>query len=1057
MKQTFAILDTNAIINHSFFSGKDPDANLIEGKLVNTPGYAIQVLLERYIIPILGGTPLNHVIAVHDSGKHYRLTKNPEYQKARRDKEATPDTKSVGSAIKLAKELFGALGIPQASLLGEEADDVIAYLATSLPGEKHIYTMDGDLIALARDPSVVVFQKLEPKTDYKGVEPRFVTLFKSLCGDTSDGYSGVKGFGPAKWEMLNTKQLEFLDYVVNHRADDEVVANFKLAYDRSDNKALKLIYENKQQWVHSYHEMAKMHPELVDAKPIEAYTDQNGELAFRPGDKFNRLKWDKQLPDAEKLKEVLARSGADYHWDKLKGFMPKQTLVTPNNLDLTTVTRQILNSRLISLDWETWQVPNENFKKANQGKEFVDMLGSTISGMGITCGENLEHTYYFQFDHSDTENNLSKDILLTVLDVIPANMPVVAHNMYFEISVLMSEFKVTLPIMYDTMIMHTHIDELGDSHGLKDLTKRYLGYDQTHYADVIDKGMTMRDYTGQHVFRYGADDPLVTAHLFDLFQLHLHLEHTWEFVRDNEFPAVQLLAEAYVEGVSFDFSEVERQRAEDQEVYDINIARMRELLRSNPVDGEELEVNAWNLYKADINPNGDIGDEAISDLVEVLRYSDLREIQELGKNGKLKKAVTVGTALNLDSPKQMQYLFYGTLGLPIRIRDFKVSETRKNSGLEGTPQVNTDMIDEAIFSGDVTGWKLELLECFRDAKKCATRVKLFYNKFPLWEHPKDGNVHPRFNSCGTESRRPTGGSPNLLQLAKTGEGVKVRRCIVPNRNKGHDLIVAIDWAAEELRLIAHESGDVEMTACYLGEELKDIHSQVAAQIMKTDYATFITNLKSSDDKVSKKYKDARKTAKGVIFGSNYGIGASKLARSLHVSEDEARFFLDAKRQVYSGVENWKEEVKETVENDGYVKTMYGSRKHLFEHYTKSDAQMKSYYSRSSVNYIIQGTAADYLKKVLSDLYKMNTFQRYNATFSVALYDELIFSVHSSNAVALIKEVYGVMIQGIPGMEIPMLASPSLGVNFGDQIEILQDENEVMTDELIQIAINKALG
>jgi len=248
-----------------------------------------------------------------------------------------------------------------------------------------------------------------------------------------------------------------------------------------------------------------------------------------------------------------------------------------------------------------------------------------------------------------------------------------------------------------------------------------------------------------------------------------------------------------------------------------------------------------------------------------------------------------------------------------------------------------------------------------------------------------------------------------------------------------------------------------MTACYLGDELKDIHSQVAAQIMKTDYDMFITNLKSSDDKVSKKYKDARKTAKGVIFGSNYGIGASKLARSLQVSEDEARFFLEAKRQVYSGVESWKEKVKERVEGDGYVKTMYGSRKHLFNYFTKADSQIQSYYARSAVNYIIQGSAADYLKKVLSDLYRIRTFQKYNATFSVALYDELIFSVHSSNAAALINEVYAVMTQGIPGMKIPMLASPSLGVNFGDQIEILRDENQVLTDELIQIAIKKALG
>jgi DNA polymerase I-like protein with 3'-5' exonuclease and polymerase domains/5'-3' exonuclease len=1062
-KDIWVLLDFNAMVTHSYFSGVDPDANLIEGKKVNTAGYGLQVIIERYLLNIARYAPLNHIIVVHDdlfknrAGEFtdLRTLYYPDYKKARRNKPASPEGKVIAETRLLARNLFTALGVPQVHLKNVEADDVISYLAQNLPGEKHIYTVDADLISLAQDPNVHVFLKLERKMDMNGIEPKLVTLYKSMIGDTSDGYGGVKGFGPAKWEEFNQTQLEFLDKVIQNKDWNKL----QEAYDRTQSKGLKILLDNKQEWVRSYHILAKLHPELVDAKPVASFgMNDDGEEVEVLGTEFNRLVWTKKIPSKADLEQVLNVSGTDYLFERLEKFLPTQTLVTPANLDLPKIKQQLMYSRYVSLDWETWQVPNENFKKANQGKEFVDMLGSTISGMGITIGDNLEHTYYFQFDHADKENNLNKQVLLEVLDAIPSTMPVIAFGMYFEIAVLISEFKVTLPIMYDPMVMHKHIDELSENHGLKDLTKRYFGYNQLHYEDVIEKGKTMQDYTGQHVFQYGADDPLVTAHLFDLFQIILHIEHTWEFVRDCEFPTIQLLAESYVDGVSFDLEAVESQRAEDQAVYDTCLARMRELLKENAWNMAEMTESAKILYLADINPKGTGEEPEVEELAKSFLYSDIKEIVEIGKNGKPKKPVITGTQLNLDSPKQMQYLFYGTLGLPIRIRDFKISDTRKAKGLQGTPQVNDDAVTEAIFNGDATGWKQEVLENFSKAKKCATRVKLFHTKFPLWLHPKDGNVHPRFNSCGTESRRPTGGSPNLLQLSKKGEGAKVRRAIVPNRNKGHNLVCSADFSAEELRIIGGVAQDQEMLSCYLGDNLKDAHSQVGAQIAGCSYEEFVAIRKGSEGKErAKEFDDIRKKAKSTLFGSNYSIGAAKLARTLHVSEEDAKLFLEAKRRAYWRMEDWKQEVKEVIEKTGSVTTLYGSKKHLYSYYTKADEQMKRYYERSSVNYIIQATASDYLKKVLSDLHKRGTFRKYNATFIAGVYDELLWSAHSSVAVPLMREICEVMMQGIPGLGVPMLVNPAVGINFCDQIEVLEDENQVITDELIQIAIDKALG
>jgi hypothetical protein len=83
--------------------------------------------------------------------------------------------------------------------------------------------------------------------------------------------------------------------------------------------------------------------------------------------------------------------------------------------------------------------------------------------------------------------------------------------------------------------------------------------------------------------------------------------------------------------------------------------------------------------------------------------------------------------------------------------------------------------------------------------------------------------------------------------------------------------------------------------------------------------------------------------------------------------------------------------------------------------------------------------------------------RHGAVLVAPIYDELVVSCHSSQAVSLVNEIYKIMSQGIPGINIPMLAAPALGVNFADQIEILRDENDTLTDEKIILAMNKAFG
>jgi DNA polymerase-1 len=337
---------------------------------------------------------------------------------------------------------------------------------------------------------------------------------------------------------------------------------------------------------------------------------------------------------------------------------------------------------------------------------------------------------------------------------------------------------------------------------------------------------------------------------------------------------------------------------------------------------------------------------------------------------------------------------------------------------------------------------------------------MFYDAYPKWKHPIDGMIHPQVNSCGTETRRPTGSSPNPLQWPKRGEGVKFRRCILPNAKLGHDLIVSIDWSQQELRIAGALSMDEAFLDCYIGNNVehvlsddvkallgetllnrflqtgtKDIHTQTASGLLKWAYEQVVAALEGEDKELAKLAKTSRTTAKPINFGGTYGIGPTKLARQLICPVEEAKQFLRDKKGLYYRFEEWRAEVIALVDKQGYVTTAFGNRRHVHADVVSSDEGLRSAIHRQIVNYLIQGVAADNLKRTLTEISNQGILPRTDAVIIAPIYDELVFSVHSSNVVDLILSVHAVMTRDIPGMAVPMLAEPSLGVNFGDQIEI----------------------
>lgn len=1179
---SYVLLDIRGLALRSLHSGTDAegDRDSLTGKVVNTPGHALYNLTTDVLQPILKDFRVGQIVAVWDGGNRYREQLFPEYKAARKAREQSPEMQhAISETIKNIKLMLKYLGVTQVVVDTVEADDVIAWMAKQLPASV-IYTVDRDLCQLGSENVLVnIGHEFVDCFKDKDVEVPFhrVALYKSLVGDNSDGYKGVKGFGPAKWVKLVE---EYGDDGLQQLEDMHNGVGFNLLHELAPSEPLlALIQQDLKNWILCW-DLARLRPDLVSQ-----FTVIEGKT------RFLTPKWSKAVPSVQKLGALLDSVSAPELRETLALYMPNPPFILDASaLDdeagtLEQARELFAESPFISIDWETSAPINESFREAAKGREVVDMLSSTITGAGFTFGRDLQHTFYATFDHAGN-NNLPASFLPKLIDCIPEGTPLVIQNLYFEATIYKNQFGLNLPEAHDTKVMSSHADEQ-ESSGLKDMSLRLLGYKQLHYKDVIEPGKAMRDYPAEHVLRYGADDPLVTAHLYDLLKLQLLLEGTWEFVKQNEFPPIRLLSDAYLAGVNVDWDELERVRIEDQAIFDTNMARLRALIKEHQtpdllnsgienllkiereiidaryaakVKSKELSEDeakekmadaiaslhlrlqdlveyrdqikveqpidfsltaaqfnkvadhlglprleghtnkAWKAWLAEAMEGSYTGQaeiliDCVKQGIKDVHHARWLEHREAKRFMRICKETTVeltpddkrykleGSELSLSSPVQMRALLYGMLNLPVHITSFNVSEEREALGLEGTVQANEDAIVTAMAKDAPEGsWRREALECLLAAKKADTRRKNFYTTYPLWKHPKSGLVHPQINSCGTETRRMSGSSPNLMQLPKRGEGIKFRHCILPL--PGHDLVCSIDWAGEELRVGAGLSMDEEMLSCFIDadvlktlpqwmldqlgprlvarfekSELRDIHSLTAAGIVGVPYEQFEAVRRDEDHKDHKRYKKVRGEAKSVNFGSAYGIGPAKLARQLICEEDAAREYLSAKKKLYSGYEEWREsltsrsDTKGRLHRVGYLATLYGSRRHLFDRILTPDEGLKGALERAAVNFQIQGLCADYLKVVLTQLYQRKTFERHKAQFLAPIHDEIVFSCHSSQAPSLIMEVHTVMVQGIPGLPCPLWAEPSLGPNFGAQTEV----GPHPTPELINRAISKALN
>lgn len=309
-------------------------------------------------------------------------------------------------------------------------------------------------------------------------------------------------------------------------------------------------------------------------------------------------------------------------------------------------------------------------------------------------------------------------------------------------------------------------------------------------------------------------------------------------------------------------------------------------------------------------------------------------------------------------------------------------------------------------------------------------------------------VHASFSQCATVTRRYSCSSPNLQQLPKRGEGVKFRECFVPHRRDA--VVVSMDFSGQELRLMADDSQDPAMLACYVGDDLRDLHTITGSSSSKALIGRSLTYeeieaLLASNDPLG---KQLRTMGKKVNFTVQYGAQAPKVAQTLFIDEDTAQKMLEARAKVFAVSEKWKELYIAQVKKQGYATTKLGARRHLREALEGSDFRAANKAERQGPNFRIQGSAAEMTKLAMASMWREKIFERFDAVPIGPIHDEFVASCALVDLPEFLRAMHACMTQPYADMTVPIESSISFGWNFGEQVEI----GEHPTDAAISAGI-----
>lgn len=516
----------------------------------------------------------------------------------------------------------------------------------------------------------------------------------------------------------------------------------------------------------------------------------------------------------------------------------------------------------------------------------------------------------------------------------------IGHNLKYDIEVLKHNgIEVNGPF-FDTMVAAYLLDPISGKYSLKHLAKQFLGREMIKLMELIGKDAEYENFSEVPIDLakdYACSDAEATFGLFEIFKLALKGQKMEKLFYEIEMPLVEVLVEMESNGVAIDKKMLDEMSKEIE----------KEL--------KDLERHIFAI---------------------------------------------AGETFNINSPKQMAYILFEKLMLPV------IKRTKTG------PSTDVEVLEE------LASQKFEIAEKLMDYRQLSKLKNTYIDVLPTLIEPDTGRIHTSFNQTITATGRLSSSNPNLQNIPVKGEWGKRLRCAFIPDQKGWRILAA-DYSQIELRILAHLSGDQQLIKAF--KEGKDIHRLTAAEVYGIPEENVTDEMRSA--------------AKSVNFGIIYGISDFGLAKQLGIKKTEAAKFIERYFEKHKGVKEFIDRTIEEAKKNECVTTLLG-RKRPMPDINSPHFGLRATAERMAINTPVQGTAADMIKVAMVRIaqkfptLKCGELSGLKTKLILQVHDELVFECPKDEVETVKKMVEEEMINAVP-LKVPVKVDIGTGKNWAE--------------------------
>jgi DNA polymerase-1 len=325
-----------------------------------------------------------------------------------------------------------------------------------------------------------------------------------------------------------------------------------------------------------------------------------------------------------------------------------------------------------------------------------------------------------------------------------------------------------------------------------------------------------------------------------------------------------------------------------------------------------------------------------------------------------------GEPFNLNSPTQLGRILYEKLGLPV---------------LKRTDKTKAPATDEEVLSELALREDGEIARVLLQHRQMQKLLGTYVEALPGMVNPVTGRLHTRLHQAAVATGRLASSDPNLQNIpVRTEEGRAIRGAFVPR--EGWTFLDA-DYSQIELRVVAALAKDPVLLGAF--ERGEDIHRRTASEVLSVP--------------MEEVTPDQRSAAKAVNFGLLYGQGAYALSSSLGISFKEAKAFIERYFERMPKVAEWIEATKAKALEEGLVRTLWGRVRRIPD-LQSSNQGLKAQALREAVNTVVQGTAADIMRRAMVRLHGSLRAGGLQSRLLLQVHDELLVEAPASEMEAV---------------------------------------------------------